>query len=198
MGDRTDWDDEQLAERVRGYYQHPAPSEPGARERLARTLAELPAPRRRAPLVTWLLGDRMVHLHAAVVLVVAAVMLVAGFSIGRLTAPRWPAASASNGLGASPKAQDPNRLVEFVLVAPGASCVSVVGDFNAWDAAATPMARQGAETWVVRVRLSPGRHVYAFVRDGERWISDPWAPLAPANEFGFRNSVVIVGESAES
>jgi len=89
---------------------------------------------------------------------------------------------------------DAPQEVAFVLVAPAASQVSVVGDFNGWDASATPMTRHtDGAAWTVRIRLAPGRHVYAFVMDGAQWVSDPLAPLAPANEYGMRNSVVVVG-----
>jgi hypothetical protein len=46
----------------------------------------------------------------------------------------------------------------------------------------------------VSVPLVRGRHVYAFVVDGSHWVADPAAPLAAEEGFGFRNSVVVVGE----
>jgi len=84
-------------------------------------------------------------------------------------------------------------VVQFVLVAPGATSVSLVGDFNDWDAAVTPMrpVRRG-EIWSVTMPLSPGRHRYAFLVDGERWLADPSAPRAP-DDFGAPSSVVTVG-----
>jgi len=85
------------------------------------------------------------------------------------------------------------RPVEFVFVAPTARNVSLVGDFNGWDAKATPMRRtDGRTTWSVAVPLPAGRHVYAFVVDGDAWVADPQAPLAPEQWYGQRNSVVIV------
>ncbi|GBD32649.1 1,4-alpha-glucan branching enzyme GlgB [bacterium HR33] len=84
--------------------------------------------------------------------------------------------------------------VPFVLYAPDAHSVSVVGDFNDWDAAATPLKPAGPSgTWVVTVPLAPGRYRYAFVIDGTRWVPDPGAPLAPADDFGTPNSVLTVG-----
>jgi 1,4-alpha-glucan branching enzyme len=88
-----------------------------------------------------------------------------------------------------------------VLVAPQASTVSVVGDFNNWDAQATPMSRALAGgTWSVRIPLPAGRHVYAFVVNGangtSQWVADPTAPLAPEDGLGAPNSVVLVGGSA--
>ena len=50
----------------------------------------------------------------------------------------------------------------------------------------------GRTTWSVAVQLPAGRHVYAFVVDGDAWVADPQAPLAPEQWYGQRNSVVIV------
>ena len=92
----------------------------------------------------------------------------------------------------------PQRPVEFVFVAPSARNVSLVGDFNGWDASATPMRRtDGRTTWSVAVQLPAGRHVYAFVVDGDAWVADPQAPLAPEQWYGQRNSVVVVAASGD-
>jgi hypothetical protein len=89
--------------------------------------------------------------------------------------------------------------VAFVFVAPVAHNVSLVGDFNGWDAGATPLRRtDGRNTWSVAVRLPPGRHVYAFVVDGVTWVADPQAPLAAEQWFGQRNSVIVVAEDHRS
>jgi Carbohydrate-binding module 48 (Isoamylase N-terminal domain) len=83
--------------------------------------------------------------------------------------------------------------VRFALVAPGASRVSLVGDFNRWDAQATPMRQLGdGRLWLVEVPLPPGRHVYAFVVDGDV-TPDPAAPRAGEEDFGTPSSVVLVG-----
>jgi 1,4-alpha-glucan branching enzyme len=87
------------------------------------------------------------------------------------------------------------RVVEFVLVAPGASSVAVVGDFNDWDAGASPMRRAAdGETWSATVPLTAGHHTYAFVVDGTRWLADPVAPLASGDGFGTPSSVILVGD----
>lgn len=84
-------------------------------------------------------------------------------------------------------------VVQFVLVAPSAASVSLVGDFNDWDATTMPMrpVRSGG-IWSVTVPLPPGRHRYAFLVDGSRWLADPSAPRAP-DDFGTPSSVVTVG-----
>jgi hypothetical protein len=42
------------------------------------------------------------------------------------------------------------------------------------------------------VRLPAGRHEYAFLVDGERWVADPNAPSSIEDEFGVESSVVTV------
>ena len=94
-----------------------------------------------------------------------------------------------------------DTIIKFVLVAPHAATVSVVGDFNNWDAQASPMKRTPTGgTWSLAIPLRPGRHVYAFVVNGAngstQWVADPTAPLAPEDGLGAPNSVVLVGGSA--
>lgn len=82
--------------------------------------------------------------------------------------------------------------VRFAIVAPGVKRVSLVGDFNRWDAGAAPLqlARDGV-TWTTTMPLSAGRHTYAFVIDGQV-VADPAAPSAPENDFGVPNSILLV------
>ena len=82
------------------------------------------------------------------------------------------------------------KAVPFMLVAPQASSVSVVGDFNDWKP--TPLVKNGAGAWEARVRLAPGQYNYAFVVDGSRWVADPAAPKNAVDDFGSPNSVVTV------
>ncbi len=87
----------------------------------------------------------------------------------------------------------------FELAAPHASHVALVGDFNDWSAAATPMTRSAGGAWTVTVELPAGRHVYAFVVDGakgSRWMPDPAALRAPDDGFGTPNSVVLIGKGS--
>jgi len=81
--------------------------------------------------------------------------------------------------------------IQFVLVAPDAASVSLVGDFNHWDSAAMPL-REGADgVWSVVVPLARGAFTYSFVVDGDEWRADPAAPAAPA-DFGRPSSVLYV------
>ena len=90
------------------------------------------------------------------------------------------------------------HVVRFVLAAPGARTVTLVGDFNAWAKAATPLATAAVPgVWTVSVPLTPGRHEYAFIVDGERWVVDPWAAVV-TDDFGTESSVVTVGGGASA
>lgn len=101
---------------------------------------------------------------------------------------------AVQGLRPAPDAVGVAGGVPFIVYAPGAQSVALVGDFNGWDTAATPLQRTGAAgAWVVTVPLPPGRYRYAFLIDGTRWLADPGAPRAPDDDFGTPNSVLTVG-----
>jgi hypothetical protein len=99
-----------------------------------------------------------------------------------------------------PPPHDTIRVVKFVFIAPHASEVSLVGDFNQWSAGATLMSKTPTGgTWSVELPLREGRHVYAFVvksANGQQWMADPTAPLAPEDDFGTPSSVVLVGGSS--
>jgi hypothetical protein len=84
----------------------------------------------------------------------------------------------------------------FVLVAPQAAKVSLVGDFNDWDASKSPLVRvPNSGLWKVAVPVPAGRHLYQFVVDGN-WVPDPGAPVAGDDGFGRTNSVRIVRAGA--
>jgi len=104
--------------------------------------------------------------------------------------PRLPASNATD------------TVMTFVFVTHDASKVSIVGDFNQWNAEATPMTRiANSNAWTVTVPLSVGRHVYSFYAvgaDGEKWLNDPNAPATPDDGFGRRNSVILVKKGPAS
>ena len=96
--------------------------------------------------------------------------------------------------GSAPPAPAPSggQSLQFVLVAPEASAVALVGDFNDWSVSATPLERAEGGVWTVTVPLPPGRYRYSFVVDGSVWRNDPDASAAE-DEFGRPNSVVTIG-----
>lgn len=88
-----------------------------------------------------------------------------------------------------PVSHTTDTVVKFVYAGSKASTVSLVGDFNGWDTARTPMERSANGEWTVTLPLKAGRHLYAFVVDGTTWASDPRAPIAPGDGFGHASSV---------
>jgi hypothetical protein len=105
----------------------------------------------------------------------------------RGAAPAAPVAGSAAALDEAPRA------VRFTLRAPEARRVAVVGDFNRWDPAATPLAGGEGGMWTTEVLIPPGRHAYAFVVDGGRWVLDPAAPSERDPDFGRAHSVTVVG-----
>ena len=93
------------------------------------------------------------------------------------------------------RAASRSPLVQFGFVAPQASSVALVGDFNNWDPKATPLrAASTGGVWSVEVPIQPGRHLYAFVVDGTVWRPDPAAPQATGEDFGEPNSALTVAD----
>ena len=171
---------DELITRIADELKRPVRMDPGLDARVmaeVRTHARRPRPwflRRRVFAVTPLGGLAMAATLAG--LVVGTTLAVQ--RLGPSPEPEITAASA----------------VPFVLYAPDARSVALVGDFNDWDTAATPLQPTGsAGAWVVTVPLAPGRYRYGFVVDGSRWLADPGAPRAPDDDFGTPNSVLTVG-----
>lgn len=91
-------------------------------------------------------------------------------------------------------ADDAPRAVQFVLDAPGARAVAVVGGFNDWDPTMARLERvPGSTVWTTTVPLAPGRYTYAFVVDDSTWVLDPRAPRAQDPDYGVESSVLLVG-----
>jgi 1,4-alpha-glucan branching enzyme len=81
--------------------------------------------------------------------------------------------------------------VNFFCDAPGAAYVCLVGDFNRWDMAATPMLRTPDGRWMASVELPHGHHRYLFVADGKPKL-DPNAIGIVRNERNERVSLIAV------
>jgi len=195
MNDEERWDDE-----VREAYQRPMVGEEQARDR---AIARLRREHARHSLWDggwWMDRDAM---RVRPLLAVASLIVV--LAIGALggawwmAAHRMPARTAfRDDLSAAPATMPVTGkvvVVTFVFTTPGASRVSLVGDFNGWDPNATPLRRAAwGDAWTAQVALPRGLHAYAFVIDGSDWAADPSAPLAPEATFGHRNSMLVVGE----
>jgi 1,4-alpha-glucan branching enzyme len=100
-----------------------------------------------------------------------------------------PDAAPDHGVGTAP--------VQFVLVAPDAHSVAVVGDFNNWglnDSALVATNHEGV--WSVTAPVPAGVHRYAFVVNGKQWVADPSAPRSTDDDFGMPSSALVVEDSA--
>jgi hypothetical protein len=93
------------------------------------------------------------------------------------------------------QAKAPQR-VQFVLVAPEAKKVAVVGDFNGWDTkhAGYQAQHRGGGVWSVTAPVPIGHHRYSFVVDDSVWVADPMAPRVVDNDYGVANSAIVVEE----
>jgi hypothetical protein len=88
--------------------------------------------------------------------------------------------------------------VKFVLVAPSAKSVAVVGDFNNWGlnkSALVATSNQGV--WSVTASVPVGVHRYAFVVNGKQWMADPTAPRSSGDDFGMPSSALVVEDSTK-
>jgi hypothetical protein len=125
---------------------------------------------------------------------IAGIIAVSGIAIGSRISRVSPATAS---VGAT-TVRDTVQVVRFVFVDAGAKQVELVGDFNEWAKGATQLSHSGAPgVWTVSVPLSPGRHEYAFIINGSRWVADPFAPKS-SDDFGTESSVIRVGTPANS
>ena len=189
----------------------PEPVRPAWREALLHEIETLPAPhaappavravpwrRRRVPLSP--LGLAAAALVCIAIGAAGAMMLGGGRDLAQAPAspPDERAAEVRTVADARPVGAAPGgtgTAVRFVIVAPSASRVSVVGNFNGWNPRASPMERaSNGDAWVRDVVLAPGRHVYAFVVDGVIHV-DPSAPRAAEDDFGIPSSAIVVQAS---
>ena len=86
-------------------------------------------------------------------------------------------------------------LARFALNDPEAKSVALIGDFNHWDPAVTPLIRGANGSWSRTVRLSAGRYEYAFLVDGKHWVTDRLAPSSH-DAFEVQSSVYEAGNDA--
>ncbi|MFL5618824.1 MAG: hypothetical protein ACJ79A_10600 [Gemmatimonadaceae bacterium] len=92
--------------------------------------------------------------------------------------------------------RDTLRLVRLMFDAPDARRVAVAGDFNRWDADATPLTHdEASRRWSVTLALRQGEHRYAFVVDGTRWVPDPRAERSARGENGRIYSLLNVSRA---
>ena len=89
-----------------------------------------------------------------------------------------------------------NARVTFSLRAAHAREVSLLGDFNNWDAAATPMKPDKNGIWKSTLILSSGRYEFKFLVDG-KWREASKGESSVPNSFGTLNNVMVIEEKLE-
>ena len=125
---------------------------------------------------------------------IAAIIAVSSFAGSRILTR----SNASPVTAQAAPTPDTVHVVRFVFVDSGAASVALVGDFNEWTRGATELKRSGAPgVWTVSVPLTPGRHEYAFIINGSRWVADPLA-IRSSDDFGTESSVIRVDAAGKS
>ncbi len=71
-----------------------------------------------------------------------------------------------------------------------ASIVTLAGSFNNWNQSQFIFSKEGDE-WICRIDLEPGKHAYKFIVDGN-WLLDPDNPNTEDDDYGVKNSVIVV------
>lgn len=83
--------------------------------------------------------------------------------------------------------------VRFVLLAPEAKQVALVGSFNGWARGVISMKMSdGTGLWSVDVPLREGEYTFMYLVDGKRWVTPPMAEDFVTDGFGQTNGVLIV------
>ena len=80
---------------------------------------------------------------------------------------------------------------QFTYYQKGLQSISVVGDFNDWNADSTNMVEVSPGVWTVSLRLRPDVYEYQFILNGKQRVTDPTMPQT-SSDFGSPNSVVKV------
>ena len=172
----------------------PVAVDAAARQRLLDAIRREPLPGRRGRVAGWLLEPRRFVLPPIAAAALAAGLVGIGVLSGSLINRDGSTSTVRppRDVVAGSRLPDSVRVVKFVLTAPQANSVSVVGDFNDWDAAANSAVREENGNWSMYVPLRPGRYEYTFMLDGRHLVPDPAAPIAPDDGYGQKNSVVVV------
>jgi 1,4-alpha-glucan branching enzyme len=84
------------------------------------------------------------------------------------------------------------KRVNFLLVAPHDSIVSVVGSFNNWDHRRHPMkAKPNSGSFRASIKLPSGHHEYKFFVSGA-WVYDRHCTEYVVNPDGTLSSIIHV------
>jgi hypothetical protein len=123
-----------------------------------------------------------------------AVVLITGL-LAWPSPPSRPASSPASPPSVQPAAASSSAAetvwTRFVYTNETADSVAVAGDFSQWEPIPlSPHTVDGKTVWTGLVPVPRGEHEYQFVIDGERWVTDPLAPVKQDDGFGAKNAVL--------
>lgn len=84
-------------------------------------------------------------------------------------------------------------MMRFMYVDEEAKSIAVAGDFSDWQP--IEMSKQvinGKTIWTGLVSMTRGKHNYMFVKNGDKWVTDPLATVQREDGFGNKNAVVYL------
>ncbi len=200
--EKMEADDAEFAERVAASLRAPERAHPSFEKRLMEKVRiegrSLYKAAGASPENSWWRTEWIIRLSprggVAIAAGIGAIIALSSITVGsRISRSHQLPATAQAAL-----ARDTVQLVRFVFVDSGAASVALVGDFNKWTRGATQLKRSGAPgVWTVAVPLTPGRHEYAFIINGSRWVADPFA-VKSSDDFGTESSVIRIGSAGKS
>jgi 1,4-alpha-glucan branching enzyme len=77
-----------------------------------------------------------------------------------------------------------------------ARSVAVLGEFNGWNADATPMEKRKDGSFSASVTIEAGRpYRFRYLLDGQRWANDEAPDAMVPNQFGSEDSVLSLEEA---
>jgi hypothetical protein len=117
---------------------------------------------------------------AYTLLAAAAVLLLAVLN-------QW---SADRSLSLATQGGSEKVYVQFRLQSSDATDVRLAGSFTDWQPE-YQLHETAPGLWTVTLPLAPGVHDYAFIIDGQRWVTDPYA-AAVQDGFGGSNSRITL------
>ena len=80
--------------------------------------------------------------------------------------------------------------LKFYALSENPKTVAVAGDFSDWNT--LQMEKKDNNSWVITLKVKPGKYQYSFVIDGKEWVPDPRSYRKIEDGFGGVNSVLVV------
>lgn len=83
--------------------------------------------------------------------------------------------------------------IRFVYIDEDADHIAVAGDFTEWAPMELEQERVGDQlVWTGMVQVPRGEHHYMFIKNGQEWVTDPFADVRRDDGFGNQNAVLYL------